>query len=220
MCELPLAAASLHFSSAATRVIRSPPQQIGKASIFARCWSKTQQFSAEQIEWDSKSDTDTTLKHGVNFRIKHSMLTPDHTSLNFINKLSLCVEAGLTSTDQRFSEAAVTLSIVIINLKCSLNAGGRCGQTAEHRANMEPFSEAQWNPGVSFAKPLCNPPQPQLLLSCWVCRYQCHCVVIHTCSLWCPIVGFRCSPCLRLSMYAHGSAGSSQHRATPPNLTC
>ncbi len=41
----------------------------------------------EQIERDRKSDTDTALKHPVNFRIKHSVLASDHISLNFINKL-------------------------------------------------------------------------------------------------------------------------------------
>ncbi len=34
---------------------------------------------------------------------------PDHISLDFINKPSLCAEPGLKSTDQRFSEAADTL---------------------------------------------------------------------------------------------------------------
>ncbi len=58
-----------------------------------------QQFSTEQIERDRKSDTDTALKHTDNFRIKHSMLTPDHISLDFINKLSLCAELGLKLTD-------------------------------------------------------------------------------------------------------------------------
>ncbi len=33
---------------------------------------------------------------------------PDHLSLSFVNKLTLCAERGLKSTDQRFSEAAVT----------------------------------------------------------------------------------------------------------------
>ncbi len=66
-----------------------------------------QQFSTEQIEPDRKSDTDTTLNHPVNFRIKHSVLKPDHISLNFINKPSLCAESGLKSSDQKFSEAAV-----------------------------------------------------------------------------------------------------------------
>ncbi len=50
-----------------------PPQQIQEASVFAGCRSTTQQFSTEQIEWD----TDTTLQHLVNFRIKHFVLTLD-----------------------------------------------------------------------------------------------------------------------------------------------
>ncbi len=69
------------------------------------------------------------------------MLTPDHISLNFINKPSLCAEPGLKSTDQRFSEATVKLDSVITaksrslatpavwlscTLKLSLNAAGGC----------------------------------------------------------------------------------------------
>ncbi len=51
------------------------------------------------------------------FRIKHSVLMPDHVSLNSINKISLCAELCLRSTDHRFSEAAVTLDSVI-TVKC------------------------------------------------------------------------------------------------------
>ncbi len=39
--------------------------------------------------------------------------TPDHLSLNLFNKPSVCAEPVLKSTDQRFSEAAVTLDSVI-----------------------------------------------------------------------------------------------------------
>ncbi len=75
---------------------------------FGGCWSTTQQFRTEQIKQDRHSDTDTVLKHAVHCQNKHSVLTPDHISLNFINKTSLCEEPGLKSTDQRFSEAAIT----------------------------------------------------------------------------------------------------------------
>ncbi len=66
---------------------------------------------------------------------------PDHISLNFINKPSLCTEPCLKSTDQRFSEAADALNSVItakscglttlaVQLRCtlnrSLNAAHRC----------------------------------------------------------------------------------------------
>ncbi len=95
-------------------VIRSLPQQIHKASIFAGWRSTAQQFSTERIEQDRKSNTGITLKHLINFKIKHSVLTPDHISLNFINKLSFCAEPGLKSTDQMFSEAAVALNSGII----------------------------------------------------------------------------------------------------------
>ncbi len=109
--------------------------------ICAGWWSTTHQFSTEQTEQDRKSDADTTLKHPVNFRIKHSVLTPDDVSLNFKSKLSLCAEPDLKWTDQRFSEAAVALDSVITTksrslvtpalrlccaLKHSLNAAGRC----------------------------------------------------------------------------------------------
>ncbi len=92
-----------------------------------------------------------TLQHLVNFRIKHSVLTSDHISLNFINKPSLCAEPGLKSTDQRFSEAAVAFDSVITarscslmtpavrlccSLKRSLNTVGRCWWT-EHGANTQ-----------------------------------------------------------------------------------
>ncbi len=84
-----------------------------KASVFAGWRSTTQQFSTEQMERDRKSDTDLTLKHPVYFRIKHSVLTPEHILLNFINKHLLCAEPGLKSTDQRFSEAADTLNLIL-----------------------------------------------------------------------------------------------------------
>ncbi len=83
-----------------------------RASIFAGC--TMQQFSSEQMGQDRKSYTDTTLKHSGKFRIQHTVLTPDHISLIFINKLSLCAEPGLKSTDQRFSEAAVAFDSVMI----------------------------------------------------------------------------------------------------------
>ncbi len=60
---------------------------------------------------DRKLDTDATLKHPVNFRIKHSVLMPDY--VNFINKPSPCAEPGLKSTHQRFLEAAVAFDSVI-----------------------------------------------------------------------------------------------------------
>ncbi len=94
-----LPAAVLCFYSVATPVIKRLTQQIRKASIFAGWRSTMQQSSTEQIEWDRKLDSDTTLKHLVNFRIKYSALMPDHISLNFINKLSLCAGAGQKSTD-------------------------------------------------------------------------------------------------------------------------
>ncbi len=84
-------------------------------------WQSTmQQFSTEQIEQDSKSNTDTTLKHPVNFRIKnekHFVLTPDQNLLNFIDKMSICVKPGLKSIDQRFSEATLK---TITAKSCSL----------------------------------------------------------------------------------------------------
>ncbi len=79
-----------------------------------------QQYSTEQIEQDRKSDTDATLKHLVNFEMKHSLLMPNHISHNFINKLSLCAELGLMSTEQRFSEAAVEPDSLIAVESCSL----------------------------------------------------------------------------------------------------
>ncbi len=72
MCVLPLTAAALHFYSAAALVIQSPSQHIRKISVFVRWRSTKQQLSAKQIQRDRKSDTDTTLKHLVNFKIKHS----------------------------------------------------------------------------------------------------------------------------------------------------
>ncbi len=108
----PLSVAALHFYFTAASVMRTPPQQICKASIFAGCWSTMQQFSTEQIERDRKLDTDTTVKHPVNFRIKHSMLMPGHISLNFINKPSLIAETGLKPTNQRFSESLSEFLIV------------------------------------------------------------------------------------------------------------
>ncbi len=56
-----------------------------------------------------------------------------------------------------------------------------------------------------LCKPLCKPPPPQLLLLCWICLNQCHCVVTHACSVLCP-GGFLLP--------------SEQNRATPPNLSC
>ncbi len=86
-------------------------RQKHKASICVGCQSPTQQFSTEQIEWDRKSHTDTTLKHPVNFQnIKKSRLMLDCFSPNFIN---MCVRPGLKSIDQRFTEAAVALDPVI-----------------------------------------------------------------------------------------------------------
>lgn len=38
---------------------QSSPQQISRASNFAGCWSTTQQFNSEQIEWDQKQGTGT-----------------------------------------------------------------------------------------------------------------------------------------------------------------
>ncbi len=61
----------INYSDAAT-AIRSPPQQIHKANSFAGCRSTAQQFSTEQIEQDRESDTDTTLKHPVNFQEKNT----------------------------------------------------------------------------------------------------------------------------------------------------
>ncbi len=55
------------------------------------------------------SGTDRTLKHPVNFRIKH-VLTPDDFPLNFINNVIMC-RAG--PVDERFSEAVVALDSVI-----------------------------------------------------------------------------------------------------------
>ncbi len=141
MCELPLASAELRFYSVAAPVIWSPPQQIHKASIFARWWSTSQEFNTKQIEWDRKSDTNTT----ENIRIKHSALKPDHISLNLINKTSVCVEPGLKSTDLRFSEATVAHASLITTKSHSLatqavqlwNASDGCWRTAEHRANMQ-----------------------------------------------------------------------------------
>lgn len=54
----PDACALCHWSLAAP-VIQSLQQQTRTASIFAICWSATQQFSAEQIARDGKSDTET-----------------------------------------------------------------------------------------------------------------------------------------------------------------
>ncbi len=81
---------------------------------------RDRQRQGEQIERDRKSATDTTLTHPVNFRIKHSLLTPDHISLSFINKASSCAESGLMSTDRRFLEAAVALDSEISAKSCSL----------------------------------------------------------------------------------------------------
>ncbi len=115
MCVLPLTAAALRFCSVAAPVIRSPLQQIHKTSIFVG-WRST--IIREQIQWDRKLDTDTTSKHLVNLRIKYSVLMPDHFSFNFINKLSLCAEPDLKSTDRRFSEVAVALDFVITVKSC------------------------------------------------------------------------------------------------------
>ncbi len=76
-----------------------------------------QHFSTEQIRQDRKSDTDKTLKHPPNFRIKHSMLTPDHISPNFIYKLSLCVEPGQESADQVFSDLDALDSVITAKSK-------------------------------------------------------------------------------------------------------
>ncbi len=56
----------------------------------------------------------------ANFRIKHFVLTPDHISLNCINKLSLCTGQGLKSTDQMFLEAEVPRYSVITTKSRSL----------------------------------------------------------------------------------------------------
>ncbi len=145
VCALQLTAAAFCLYSIAALVIRSPPQQIRKASIFAGCRSTTQQLCTEQSERDRKSDTDTTLKCLVNSRQKHI-------SQNFINNPSLCAEQGLKSTDQRFSEAAVALdSVISVNsrslatpalqlccaVKRSLKAAGRCWWTEGHGVNMQ-----------------------------------------------------------------------------------
>ncbi len=53
----------------------------------------------------------------MSFRIKHSVLTPDHVSLD---RTSVCVKPGLKSTDQRFSEAVVAHDSVIAAKSCSL----------------------------------------------------------------------------------------------------
>ncbi len=55
-------------------LILSPLQHIHKASTSAICWSTVQHFSTEQIEpWDTKSDTDTTLKHPSYFQNKKTL---------------------------------------------------------------------------------------------------------------------------------------------------
>ncbi len=117
MCVLSLAAAALRFYSVAAPVIRRPPQQIRKASIFARRWSTVQEVRTEQIE----SDTDT-LKNPDNFRRKHSMLMPDPILLNLINNTSIYAAPGLKSTGQRFLETGVVQDSVITAKSCSLTS--------------------------------------------------------------------------------------------------
>ncbi len=70
-----------------------------------------------------KLDTDTTLKHPVNFQNNTLCTKPDHILLNVIAKMSLCVEPGLKSTDQRFSEAmTVCDSVIRANLNDTVTA--------------------------------------------------------------------------------------------------
>ncbi len=157
---------SFTFYSVAPPMIQNPPQQIRKASSFAGWWSTMQQFSIEQIEPNRKSDTETTLKHPVIFKIKHSVLTQGHISLNFINKPSLCAEPGLKSTDQRFSEA-VNAHDSLITLKSCLSRNSSCPALwnaawtqpvgVDGRQSMEQTcsgavperTHIPWNPGVS-----------------------------------------------------------------------
>ncbi len=125
---------------------------IHSTSVSARWWSTTQQFSTEQIQQDRQSDTDTTLKHPVSFRIKHSVLTPVHISLNFINKSSWCAESDLKSTDQRFSEAAVTLDSIITAKFRSLGSQAVwpcCWWSTEQTCSRTVPESNQRNPWVS-----------------------------------------------------------------------
>ncbi len=114
-------------------------------------------------------------------------------SLNFRNKLWLCAESGLKSTDERFSEAAVALDSVITaksrslmtpavrlccTLKRSLNAVGRCWRLVEHGANRaaKPFWNAHASSGILGSWALSTPQ----------CSDQRHCAIVWktTCEAW------------------------------------
>ncbi len=91
---------------------------------FYFCKSTMQQFSTEQIEWDRKSNTDQNI--WLIFRIKHSVLTPDHISLeaavdNFCKQVSKLTLAVAWDTLGSKSTAAVCAGSHFIGILYSLS---------------------------------------------------------------------------------------------------
>lgn len=85
---LPPAAASLRLYSVTAPATWRPLQQIAKASVFARCWSTMQQFSARRFVQDRKSYQDK-IKSPGNFQNKNTLFiffytTLTRTTVNFV----------------------------------------------------------------------------------------------------------------------------------------
>ncbi|KAF0026070.1 hypothetical protein F2P81_020807 [Scophthalmus maximus] len=84
MCMFPL---TPHGSLTAP-TLRSPPEQIRRASILLDTGAHTLQFSAKQVVQDRKSSTETKIKHTLTVKIKYTVLTADHSPLRSTLKTS------------------------------------------------------------------------------------------------------------------------------------
>ncbi len=155
--ELPLTAAALLLLSVTAPVIRSPPQQICKASIFVRWWSTTQQFSTEQIKRDRKSNTDTPLKHPVSFRIKHYCRCWRLMMFHLTSSTKRGYVQSQAWSQQRLSEAVIAHGSVVSIKSCRSRNFSCCSLKRnrwvlmDDRANTlrsHSRTHMQWNPGV------------------------------------------------------------------------